>query len=115
MAGWSRMKANKLGRRAPTPQKNGAAVWSPRFSMRESAARHFVKLKGNEYVPPPASDAGNRHDSILLRMQLSASDAPGPLHVRFVIFTPVTSPLPVSEIATVTVPASDGFALRPYS
>src|SRR5438270_11995839 len=78
-------------------------------------ADHRVKLKGNEYVPPPASDDGNRHDSILLRMQLSASDAPAPLHVRLVMFTPVTSPLPVSEMATVTVPASDGFAFNPYS
>src|SRR6266550_1416945 len=92
----------------------GAAARSPRSQMIRGS-RHSVKLKGNEYVPPPASEDGNRHDSILFRMQLSASDAPGPFQVRFVMFTPVTSPLPVSEIATVTVPASDGLDFRPYS
>src|SRR5438552_1135461 len=39
-------------------------------------------------------------------MQLSDSEAPGPPQVRFAMFTPVTSPLPVRDIATVTVPAS---------
>ena len=81
--------------------KRGGLSVAPLESIR--GCGHRVKLNGKEYVPPPASDGGNRHDSILLRMQLSASDAPAPPHVRLVMLTPVTSPLPVREMATVTV------------
>src|SRR5689334_18836943 len=94
--------------------QNGAALRPPRW-RRAMRNDHRVKLKGNEKVPAPSGADGKCHDSILLRMQLSASDAPAPPHVRFVMFTPVTPPFAVSEMATVTVPASEGFALRPNS
>jgi hypothetical protein len=74
-----------------------------------------VKLNGKEYVPPPELDAGNFHAWIFPRMQLSVSEAPGPPHVRLLMFTPVTLPAAVMEIATVIVPASDGLDFNPYS
>jgi hypothetical protein len=48
-------------------------------------------------------------------MHCSASLAPAPDHVRFVMFTPVTDPLGVSVIAALTDPASAGFTFKPYS
>src|SRR6185437_4054185 len=78
---------------------------------------HGYLLKTNEklYVPPPCCDAGNFHPMMRSWMHDSAAEAPAPDQVRRVMSAPVTSPPPVSVTATVTVPASDGLVLSPYS
>ena len=113
----ARVNATCAGRavEAMARTRDGATILiaPPRSSALRS--RYFVKLNGKEYVPPPALDEGNLHDWIFPRMQLSVSEAPAPPHVRLLISTPVTLPEPVRVIATLIVPARDGFVFNPYS